>query len=44
MPFIDYSIKGPFNAYFIYFTFVKSVAINKDLISIQLLESGSHML
>ena len=26
-----YSFKGPFNTYLIYFTFIKSVAINKDL-------------
>ena len=26
-----YSLKGPFNTYLTYFTFIKSVAINKDL-------------
>ena len=26
-----YSLKGPFNAYLTYLTFIKSVAINKDL-------------
>ena len=26
-----YSFKGPFNTYLIYFTFIKSVAVNKDL-------------
>ena len=26
-----YSLKGPFNTYLIYFTFIKSVGINKDL-------------
>ena len=26
-----YSFKGPFNTFLIHFTFVKSVAINKDL-------------
>ena len=26
-----HSFKGPFNKYLIYFTFIKSVAINKDL-------------
>ena len=26
-----YSLKGPFNTYLIYFTFIKSVAIDKDL-------------
>ena len=26
-----YSFKGPFNTHLIYFTFIKSVAINKDL-------------
>ena len=27
-----YSFEGPFNTYLIYLTFIKSVAINKDLI------------
>ena len=26
-----YSFKGPFNTYLIYFTFIESVAVNKDL-------------
>ena len=26
-----YSFKGPFNTYLIYFTFIKSVVINKNL-------------